>query len=168
MPKMSYGQLMFDYRTSFKKGNAYERYVAKFLMHYGVLGVHVSETDESKSIDYLRRNQKDITVNDKVLEIKSRNIHFYGIDDFKYEQIFVDTVYGYEQKAIKPFAYIIVSQQTLRMFWLAGNLPHLWHKRLAWDRERHLQDEFYLADKSLCRPIGELLELLGGQYVRTN
>jgi len=153
----------FDYKTATVIGHRYNTYVAGLLQAFGVPKVKVPEyawADTREGQLDKTKNEKDILVDDLVLEVKSRNIKFHDQDDFRYNTIMVDTVYGWQSKTIKPFAYIIVSQITGGMFVIPGSTQEDWTTEHYYDPARDITDQFYLTDKRHCRPFIELVDVL--------
>jgi hypothetical protein len=99
-------------------------------------------------------------VGDLVLEIKSRNLKFESFEDFPYDKILIDTVHGYDSKAIKPFAYVMVSQITGKMFAIAGATRPNWSTGQIHDPQRNVVYEAYFATKRNCRPFIDLVDIL--------
>ena len=153
----------FDYKRSIVIGQQYNSYVAGLLQSFGVPGVKVPEftwaTTREEQLDKTK-NEKDVLVDELVLEVKSRNVKFQNQDDFRYDTIMVDTVYGWQSKTIKPFAYIIVSQITGGMFVIPGSTHEDWTTEYYYDPARDITDQFYLTDKRHCRPFLELVDVL--------
>lgn len=155
--------MSFDYVNSFKQGHAFNCYIADILRHFGVPDVEVPEWSMHKNEAELQdktKNEKDITVDDLVLEVKSSGYEFDDIDDFPFEKIIVDTVYGFDQKSVKPFAYIHASQKGNGIFVTpVATKPH-WTIGTVFDKQRQIDIECYFVIKRYCRPFAELVEIL--------
>lgn len=154
----------FDYRTSIIKGQEYNKYVAGLLQSFGVPEVTVPPfldwaNNPMEQLE-ITKNEKDLLVDDLVIEVKSRNVKFQDMDDFRYATVMVDTVYGWQQKTIKPFAYIIVSQITGGLFVIPGSSQPDWTIEEYYDPARDITDKFYLTTKKHCRPFLELVDVL--------
>ena len=103
----------FDYHKAMEDGHAYNHYVADILRHFGVPGVVVPEfsiATTPEEITDKTKNEKDVLVDDLVIEVKASSRAFRNAEEFPYNPVIVDTVYGYDSKVIKPLVYIIVSQ----------------------------------------------------------
>jgi len=155
---------MFDYVAEMTKGHTYNEYVANILRSFdidcSVPKLEIAKT--KKDISRMTVNEKDIVLGDgRCLEVKSRNLVFE--DDptsFPYSDLLVDTVSGYNAKAIKPLAYIFVSQKTKRMFALPTYTQSSWKVQRKFDQHRKHEDKFYLATVDLCRPFSALISYL--------
>jgi len=155
--------MSFDYKTAFHEGHAFNCYVADILRTFGVPDVQVPELwDEDKAVNRLEKtvNEKDVLVGDLVLEIKSRNLKFDSFEDFPYDKILIDTVHGFDSKAIKPFAYVMVSQLTGKMFAIAGATRPNWSTGQIHDPHRNVVYQAYFATKRNCRPFIDLVDIL--------
>ena len=106
------------------------------------------------------KNEKDIVVDQIVLEVKSRAISFDGADDFPHALVLVDTVYGFDQKIIKPFAYVYVSQVTKETFAIPVATRQFWTIATIFDHKRQIEVECYFVTKRHCRPMLELIDIL--------
>jgi hypothetical protein len=156
--------MTFDYVASMTQGHTYNEYVADVLRSFNI-DCSVPELEIAKTkkdISRMTVNEKDIVLGDgRCLEVKSRNLVFN--DDpisFPYNDLLVDTVSGYEAKAIKPLAYIFVSQKTKRMFALPTYTHSFWKIQKKYDHHRKHEDKFYLATVDLCRPFSALIQHL--------
>jgi hypothetical protein len=148
---------MFNYQTAFVEGEKYNRYVADLLIHFGVPKVKVPEFSES--VENPTALEKDIIVDDLVIEVKSRNLYFTDIYSFPYDKILVDTKHGYESKLIKPWAYVFISQKTLNCFALFTATDCLWETKEIYDPQRAVHYEALMASRRQCRPFLELVDL---------
>ena len=113
--------MSFDYHKAMAEGHEYNKYIGEMLRSYGVPNVDVPEFTIATTHDQIAdktKNEKDIMVDGLVIEVKSQSLTFTNADDFPYALVIVDTVYGFDQKIIKPFAYVFVSQTSN----LASNL----------------------------------------------
>lgn len=155
--------MTFDYIKSFQEGHAYNKKVGDILSNFGVPGVVVPDWSMHKDQDELEnktKNEKDVIVDGLVLEVKSRGFTFNTIDDFPYEKIIIDTVYGFDQKVIKPFAYVYVSQTTQNMFVVPVATKEQWTIGTIYDKQREIEIDCYFVTKRHCRPFIELVDVL--------
>lgn len=153
----------FDYHKAMEDGHAYNHYVADILRHFGVPGVVVPEfsiATTPEEITDKTKNEKDILVDDLVIEVKASSRAFRNAEEFPYNPVIVDTVYGYDLKTIKPLVYIIVSQVTKGMFVIPTATKADWTIRTYKDLDRNIEDRFYMVSKRHCRPIIEFIDLL--------
>jgi len=155
--------MTFDYMKAFHEGHAYNIYVADLLKHFGVPDVQVPEIWDAENAEQRMDktiNEKDVLVDDLVLEVKSRNLKFEDIESFPYEKILIDTVDGFDKKAVKPFAYVMVSQITGKMFAIAGASKEHWTIGEIHDPHRNVDYQAYFATKRHCRPFIDLVDIL--------
>ena len=148
------------------EGHRWERYVAELLRRKGVdaaclkqeLRAHVSEAPS-----YLTDSDVVVTLasgRQLVFEVKSRRVFFNGPRDFPDEDIFVDTVSGWEGKDPKPAAVICISQLTKRVIVLATATQPQWRQERRRDRVRDIETTFYAAPRELWAPLGALVRRL--------
>lgn len=148
------------FKRRLEECRCYEQMVCDFLRDNGI-GCCSPETKENHT-------QLDIDVlldDGRVIEVKSRKSTcvFTCPQDFPFPDIFVDTRQGWEEKKIKPFAYVFVSQDTGAMVWIPGDTRDQWVERKVMDRWLGYETWTLCADKGLIRPIGELVEILKEQ-----
>ena len=105
--------------------------------------------------------ERDLTVNGHVLEVKSRALYFTSPSDFPFETAIVDTVRGWDQKQPEPLAVVMVSQSTEAMVVLPVRRSRsAWTTAILRDRVRDLTDTFYLAPRSSLVPFSSLVRFL--------
>ena len=153
----------FDYHKAMEDGHAYNHYVADLLWHFGVPGVSVPEFSIAKTSEEVldkTKNEKDVLVDDLVIEVKASSRAFRNVEEFPYNPVIVDTVYGYDSKVIKPLVYIIVSQVTKGLFVIPTASKPDWTIRTYKDLDRNIEDRFYMTNKRHCRPFIEFVDLL--------
>ena len=105
-------------------------------------------------------SSKDLIVNGRIIETKSRNESFTYPISFPYRTIFIDTVSGFDGKKVKPLAYVFTSRPTGSMICLMSETHNQWQKERKFDRVRKITDEFYVASRTLCVSLDELIEVL--------
>lgn len=153
----------FDYHKAMEDGHTYNHYVADILRHFGVPNVTVPEFSIANTPEEVldkTKNEKDVLVDDLVIEVKASSRAFRNAEEFPYNPVIVDTVYGYDSKVIKPLVYIIVSQVTKGMFVIPTATKADWTIRTYKDLDRNIEDRFYMTNKRHCRPIIEFIDLL--------
>jgi hypothetical protein len=74
--------------------------------------------------------------------------------------VLVDTVYGFDQKIIKPFAYVYLSQITKGVFVIPVSTREFWTIATIYDSARQIEVECYFVTKRHCRPFLELVDVL--------
>ena len=153
----------FNYETAMREGHGFNLYVADLLQTFGVPNVVVPEFSMAATYDERINktlNEKDIVIDDLVLEIKSSNRSFRNADDFPHNPLIVDTVHGYDSKVIKPWAYVIISQITRGIFVIPTATKQYWTITTFYDAQRDIEDRFYMTSKRHCRPFLEMVDLL--------
>src|SRR5689334_18766566 len=106
------------FRRELSVGHQYAELVAARLREEG-LHVVVTPMEVRADIDDRHRfaNEFDLLVGERapcIIDVKSRDLAFSG-DDYPYPSAFVDTVGGWNAKATKPMAIVLVSQRTQAM-----------------------------------------------------
>ena len=153
----------FNYETAMREGHGFNLYVADLLQTFGVPNVIVPEFSMAATYDERINktlNEKDIVIDDLVLEIKSSSRSFRNADDFPHNPLIVDTVHGYDSKVIKPWAYVIISQITRGIFVIPTATKQYWTITTFYDAQRDIEDRFYMTSKRHCRPFLEMVDLL--------
>lgn len=146
-----------------REGHGYNLYVADLLQHFGMPKVDVPEFTIATTHDEIRDktlNEKDVIVDDLVLEVKSSSRSFQNVDDFPYNPVIVDTVNGFDSKIIKPFAYVMISQITQGIFVIPVSTKYDWTIQIFYDAQRDIEESFYMVRKRHCRPFIELVDVL--------
>jgi len=155
--------MSFDYHKAMAEGHGYNYYIADLLRQYGIPKVDVPAFSIATTHDAIRdktENEKDIVVDNLVLEVKSRALTFRDQDDFPHSLVLVDTVYGFDQKIIKPFAYVYLSQITKGVFVIPVSTREFWTIATIYDNARQIEVECYFVTKRHCRPFLELVDVL--------
>ena len=153
----------FNYETAMREGHGFNLYVADLLQTLGEPNVVVPEFSMAATYDQRINktlNEKDIVIDDLVLEIKSSSRSFRNADDFPHNPLIVDTVHGYDSKVIKPWAYVIISQITRGIFVIPTATKQYWTITTFYDAQRDIEDRFYMTSKRHCRPFLEMVDLL--------
>jgi len=153
----------FDYHKAMAEGHGYNLYVADLLQHFGVPKVDVPEFTIATTHDEIKDktlNEKDIVVDDLILEVKSSSRSFQNVDDFPFNPVIVDTVHGFDSKIIKPFAYVMISQITQAIFVIPVSTKYDWTVQTFYDAQRDIEEQFYLVRKRHCRPFIEMVDIL--------
>ena len=143
-----------------KEGHEWQSYPALFFKLHGLkvempkltIRENISEADKWK-------DSFDFIIEDLPFEHKSRNIEFTCPQDYPYDTVFIDTVKGWDQKAIKP-SYIFTSKTTGCMLWLPAMYSEKFTKVTKFDRVRNINEEFYVIDPKYLQHISTLLKKL--------
>lgn len=147
------------FKDQLKKGFKWQLYVAEYLAKQGfkveVPALKIRE-DITEIPDFI--DEPDILWQDKLFEVKSRNVVFYSPADFPYSHIFVDTVAGWEGKDRKPDGYICVSTKTKAMICLSRKTRGTWRVAGRRDRVRKIHERFFEAHRSLWIPIKAMVK----------
>lgn len=150
-----------------REGWRWQRYVAAELRMYGFRVDEPENTVRRDIADAGRWTALDFDlavrgtkVGDVVLEVKSRPIAFTDPLTFPDPLVMVDTVSGWNAKAIPPRAVVIVSRTTQRMIVVSAATRPSWRTHRARDGVRGNLEEWYLCPRKLVRPWGWLLRQL--------
>ena len=153
------------FRKELATGSKWARYVAEQLNTLGIncYSPEMVVREDISQIEAFSKDDKDILFNlmDGNLEVKSRNLRFESdSSSYPYQTAFVDTVSGWEAKTEKPLAVVLVSQKTSQMLVAPVSTEHLWSTTSLYDNVRGIHDTWWTIDKTLLRPIDELVEWL--------
>jgi hypothetical protein len=149
-----------DIAPRVKEGLHHQKMVADFLSRRGV-ECECPEVDYGDNIDKWTRKDIDIRVKGgKIIEVKSRSSTcvFTNPGDFPFDDVFVDTVAGWERKEQKPYAYVFVSQDTGAMLWVPGDTRDDWIKKHVYDSFLKYKTWTFCADRAFLRDIEELVK----------
>jgi len=91
------------------------------------------------------------------LEAKSRRLEFSTPANYPFETALVDTVSGWKEKAPKPVAVILLSQQTSQCLVVPVSTEALWHIERHHDPIRHIEDSFFTCPKHLLRTFDDFV-----------
>lgn len=145
-------------------GHKWAQYASAYLSSCGIhaaCGSMVIRKSIEQRHDF--SNEKDITFETMpgLIEVKSRRLSFgQSPNSYPKDSAFVDTVNGWQKKNPKPLAVIIVSQITKHMLVVPTSTSDKWGKFTSKDKVRGITDTWLTADKSLLRPISELVDWL--------
>lgn len=147
--------------SELKAGHEWQMLAACFFKLHG-FEVEVPELSIRNSIKQAGNwiSSVDLLLNGKKIEIKSRNEVFSSPQSFPYDTIFVDTVSGYDAKAEKPLAYIMISRPTGCMLCLRSDKPNAWKIEEKFDRVRKIKEKFYVCDKKYLQTLDCLVGFL--------
>ncbi len=151
-----------DFRRRLAKGNITELYLAEELKKAGVIVVK-PEYPEGMSASYYTQNQVDLIANDKVLEVKGRNLEFNNIATYPYPTIFVEGVTGFDSKVAVPDYYVNVSNVTGAVIYLdVAATRDTWTIEPVRDRQRNYKYDMYVSRTDQWGDFAELIKKLGG------
>jgi len=94
------------------------------------------------------------------IDVKSRRLEFSGPADYPYRTALVDTVPGWESKARKPVAIVLVSQFSGGLAVVRASTRSKWTVRSRFDTVRQIKDDFYEVDRRLLASFNELVAWL--------
>ncbi len=100
-----------DFRRRLAQGNKTELYLADELIKAGVIVVK-PEYPDGMPTSYYTQNQVDLIANDRILEVKGRNLEFDHVANYPYPTIFVEGKPGFDSKVRTPDFYVNVSNVT--------------------------------------------------------
>ena len=157
--------MAFDYVSSFYEGGKWAKRVAKRLNDNGVnceaTEVKIARNNEER--DQMTKFEKDIIFDwsDKCLEVKSSTRDFTDdISTYPFSSLFVDTVSGFDAKAEKPVAYVLISQISGGIVCISPKPYDKWVKVNTFDRKREIMEWFYSAPKDVLIPFSTLVDFL--------
>lgn len=155
------------------KGNKWANFVAEYLNSQGV-ECYTPEgkvRDNISEIPEFSANEKDIVLSNMSghLEVKSRNLSFGAtMEDYPYDTAFVDTLDGWNKKAEKPLAVILVSQRTSEMLVIPVSTEPYWGSESKYDRVRNIYETWITVHKTHLRPITDLVTWLKNREQEKN
>lgn len=127
-------------------GRHFEQHVASRLRANGVEDVVVLNDgfrNSTTEIEHFTRTSGDLKIKGWPFEVKSRSETFHCPSDWHRWPMFVDTVSSFDQKAVKPGAYIFVSQTTGKLIAVDSKTRPQWTTVNAFDKKRQIRDTFY-------------------------
>jgi hypothetical protein len=133
-----------------RKGRHWQEWAAKELKFRG-LQVELPAYSERAAIEDVDRwtmQDQDLVVRgsavgDCVLEVKSRPLYFIDPPGYPYPTALVDTVDGWNAKAVEPRAVLLVSQPAKRILVISAATKREWLVKRARDRFRNTEADFY-------------------------
>ena len=145
-------------------GHAHAEYVARRLREYG-LEVDVTPMEIRTDIDDRHRfkDEHDLTVGTRNrcrIDVKSRDLRFTGVHDYRYATAFVDTVSGWDAKVTPPKAIVLISQVTRAMLVVSVKDRDCWVAKERFDRKRRIDDAYHMVATSRLRPFEALVAYL--------
>jgi len=157
----------YDYREAFTLGHGYNQKMAKRLQDRGVdcYPPSLRFADDTPEARFeFTQNEKDIVLNNPsgLIEVKSSSTYWEDGDPSSirsnFSSVFVDTVSSYEEKLIKPIAYILVSQHTDGVLVVPVTTKPLWQvKKNLYDKKQGIFDDFYLVEFQHLKTFDELV-----------
>lgn len=147
-----------------KKGYEHQLIVARYLKSKNLkidvdgLRIRKQKKDIPKFRDegdlfFINKNNNKIPI-----EVKSRNVKFTGINDFPYNDIFVDMKTCWDRKEkYKPCAIIMISQLTHAMIVVPVSTKNKWIVKTKKDTIRDYIREYYLVDKKHLKSIDDFI-----------
>jgi hypothetical protein len=152
------------FRRELAEGHAYANYVADQIRQRG-LQVEVTPMEWRNTIEDRHRfsDEFDLTVGSRRrcrVDVKSRRLAFTGPDDYPWPTALVDTVSGWDAKATKPSAIVLVSQETRGLAVIRVSTQGDWVVRRRFDQVRRIEDDFYEVRRDLLASFDELVAWL--------
>lgn len=149
-----------DFLNRKKKGDEIEAYATQKLIDAGV-EAHQPQMEEGLPTEQYTKFQIDIMANDKILEVKGRNVKFTSVEDFPYPTIFVEGTGGFDKKERKPDFYINVSHQTGDIIALdVAETESKWTKQQVRDNARGFSFNMYVSETKDWISFEELVRRL--------
>jgi len=155
--------------TLFKKeletGNHWSNHVASVLNENQIpcYATKMVFRDSIEEISDFSKNDKDIVLTNPTghIEVKSRNLKFdVTPESYPYETAFVDTLDGWNKKAEKPLAVVLVSQRTSELLVIPTTSEPYWGQETKYDNVRGIYDTWLTVHKTHLRPLSDLLDHL--------
>lgn len=146
-------------------GNKWANHVADFLNN-NEIKCHSPKMEIRADISDIARfslNDKDILFEQMSghLEVKSRNLRFNSdVETYPYDTAFVDTLNGWNQKAEKPLAVVLVSQKTGEMLVCPVSTEQYWGQVTKYDSVRGIWETWLTIEKKYLQPVTNLLQWL--------
>ena len=134
--------------TLFKKeletGNHWSNHVASVLNENRIpcYATKMVFRDSIEEISDFSKNDKDIVLTNPTghIEVKSRNLKFESNpESYPYETAFVDTLDGWNKKAEKPLAVVLVSQRTSELLVIPTTSEPYWGQETIRQHSWHLR-----------------------------
>ncbi len=162
------------FRQELETGHDWARLVVTRLNEAGVPAV-LTPLAWRDNIDerHAFSNEVDILVpspdGDIPIESKSRNLFFTDVPvSYPFDTVFVDTVSGWDKKAVKPFAVVFTSQESGSMLVLPSRSPTIkWTTSVAFDRVRGVRDRWYEVPYNALVPFQTLINSLQKRILTT-
>lgn len=127
-------------------GDKIEAYATQRLVDAGIDAYQPKMEDGLATIEYTK-HQIDIIANERILEVKGRNVNFESVETFPYPTIFVEGVNGFEQKVKRPDFYINVSHKTGAIIALDVAATYdKWIKQRTRDNDRNFSFNMYISE----------------------
>jgi len=148
------------------EGHKWERYVVGLLTRDGLKASCPKQTlrdHVSQAHQYLQDSDVVVEVGsgrELVFEVKSRRVKFKSPADFPYDDVFVDTVSGWDAKEPRPVGVICVSQVTHSVMVLPAGTQPKWERERRYDHVRGFETDFYVASRELWGSYGSLVKRL--------
>jgi hypothetical protein len=152
----------FDYFASFSEGAYWAGIVADRLKLAGVQ-CWVPDPPKDKPQEWITRHEKDICLpwTDQPLEVKARTKICDHNGQLIYDPLFIDTVYGYDMKAVKPLAYVMVCKDTANIWCISPRKTQTqWDVDGTFDTKRKINITVYTAAADLFVPYTDLVDFL--------
>lgn len=149
------------------KGWKWESVVAGILTDMGYSVEIPDHFDYEPNCDESKQTH-DMLVNGKIVEVKSRNLEFIGIDSFPYPSIFVKTKATYDKMVNKPAMCVCISQKTGACVALdVEKTSGSWRAVRFFDRIRKINTTAYECDIGLWETLGEVARRVIGSSCQT-
>ncbi len=147
-----------------RKGKEAEYKVAKQLRDAG-LTVQTTEMVLRKSVNEIAKfeQDQDLVVGKQgifTLEVKSKNVRFTSIKDFRFPDIIVCEKFGFDKLTNKPFGVVIISQHTDCCIFVPTLGFRFWEEREVYDSVRQIKVRSYFCPKKYCYSFEDLIKAL--------
>jgi len=152
-----------DYRKAFTEGHERNKYVASLISKEGLWAYcpPLKFAKNGEEIKSFTVHEKDVLTRAGTLEIKGQGRRFtWDVNQFPHPTQIVDTVESWEEKAIKPIAYVMVCNENMNCVVVPCSTRGRWRVERRYDRYKKKDFDFYVADSGVIRPFSELLDFL--------
>lgn len=159
-PKLPWGRNNTLFREFLTTGFLFQRYVGDFFIANGldvVMPRQRFRRSIAAAVDF--KDEADLTVAGKVIEVKSRTLDFERTLDLP-GTVLLDTTESWESKTRKPYAYVVCSQISGAMVWTPGSSKERWSTVRTHDRKRDIPIVCYAARRFEFQPIKTLIAAL--------
>jgi 4-hydroxy-3-methylbut-2-enyl diphosphate reductase IspH len=143
-------------------GSKWAEYAAKELTAKGIpcKATEMRIAQSEAEVQDFTENDQDVVLLDGSghFEVKSRRLTFTNHLNYPFDTVFVDTVSGWQQKKVKPIAYLIVSQETGAIVVVPSNTASEWKTTTTFDRIRKFTDTWLTAHRHQMLTLKEFVE----------
>jgi len=169
----------FDYKSSYTLGHSYNVKIAQRLNDAGIrcYAPELRLAQNHSEIADFTANEQDVVLLDVNgwIEVKSSSFSFEdgqpetartqmrNGSERTYDRLIVDTVSSFETKAVKPLAYVLISQKTDGVLVVPVTTKNNWTISHFFDYQRQHYDDFYQCPIQHLKTFDDLVAHLQSQ-----